>query len=329
MANITSRPESTTLPGSAWLYALDLTIAGAEDRKVSVNSLAKIFGGSPSVSKEFFVDKSGDDTDNDGGLLSPFLTIQKAIDAINALGNASASNIYVINVNSGEYAENINLPAFVVLRGYSSGQKPTYIDGTVGIDTTKCPVVSDTYIYISEIFAKNINFNGVISGGNYLRLFLYSVTIENIFQISMGGCYPILRAFNIDHLANSEYFYIGNNTNAELIQFYGRLNSNASGTAINIYSSSVRALDINGSVSITIVSSYVGSYTSLGTAAASFDICSFPQGTISHGSSVAITLTSGSNAVKYVAAAPADWAGTPPATVQEAIDRIAAFNPGA
>ena len=36
-----------------------------------------------------------------------------------------------------------------------------------------------------------------------------------------------------------------------------------------------------------------------------------------------------SEGTSYTPAVPADWASTPPTTVQEALDRIAAFNPGA
>lgn len=79
-----------------------------------------------SATHRVFVDKSGNDTTGTGSLASPYLTVEKALDAIT---DNSGTNLYIIDIGSGTYNEtNIKLKIGVWLRG--AGRSATRLNVT-------------------------------------------------------------------------------------------------------------------------------------------------------------------------------------------------------
>ncbi len=81
------------------------------------------------ATEKVWVDKSGDDVTGDGSIANPFLTIQRAEDAI---VDASPTKPYNINVGAGEYADTFYMKPWVWV--IAEHRRQTIIPANIGLD---------------------------------------------------------------------------------------------------------------------------------------------------------------------------------------------------
>ena len=103
-------------------------------------------------STEFYVSSQGSDISNNGSILAPFLTIQKAITAAELI--SSAAFVCSINVASGHYTENITFnKGYVVLNGTLQSQTGNEVCEITGSITINCTGAND-------VFNRQVAFQG-------------------------------------------------------------------------------------------------------------------------------------------------------------------------
>ena len=90
-------------------------------------------GPSPSLTREFWVNKGGNDVTGTGTNAAPFLTLAHTIAVINALGDASTTKRYDILLGPGDWNENILLPGWTWIIG-SGDVIATRLNQTVSLD---------------------------------------------------------------------------------------------------------------------------------------------------------------------------------------------------
>lgn len=328
-SKLSALPLIASIDPTSRLYITDPAepVPADQSKAIEFLGLQTALGGLPTDTQDVYVAKNGDAA-NSGSLLSPFLTIGQAVAAIIAAGDASSSKFYTINVGSGTYTENVALPSFVVLRGYTAGDKPTYIDGIITIDTAHCSAVADNYIYISEIGVEQINFTANVAGGFNFFATLTSVTFNYECRFNMTTSQLYATMFNCVQTDLSGWCYVMNNTRAYITMC--SLKIEASGNTQCFASNCKLDAFYTNHTSVSYVYSCdVGGMGTGGSSTVNIDSVSYPKGAYSHGSSNPLVLKTPAVAVKYTPTTPADWAAPAPTTVQEALDRLAAANPGA
>ena len=162
----------------------------------SINGVAPEF----KPSNDYYVSKGGNDTTGKGGLLSPYLTIQKAITVCEALPFGTPK---VVHVSSGTYTENLTIskPRISILgTGRSMNQDTgSCIGGTVTImlQESNTDVNNNNVRFNSLLISNKVQ---VLTGVSHFRLFftdcyLYStdtclgvlVGLE-IFKVYIDSC---------------------------------------------------------------------------------------------------------------------------------------------
>jgi hypothetical protein len=165
------------------------TSVGATTSNELVNLTTLQNAGKPT--REFYVSKQGADT-NPGSITAPFLTVQAAINAAEAI-TPSSSAMVIIHVAAGRYAESLtHTLGYVSIVGDLANTKPT---GTTMIDGN----VSITIGGADDLFGKQINYSGLQINGaitdtstaqhsiSFTNCYLYSTT-RNVNQNSSADC---------------------------------------------------------------------------------------------------------------------------------------------
>lgn len=132
----------------------------------------------PSASRQFYVDKGGNDANN-GSVTAPFLTIAHAIAAVNALGDASTTKRYDIMVGPGDWADVIVLPSWVWIIG-NGDVLATRLNGAVSLDPALWAPNIDQRGGFSDLILRGaitIDFNAAAS--NQGKVYFNNVTINN------------------------------------------------------------------------------------------------------------------------------------------------------
>lgn len=290
----------------------------------------------PVLTQTVFVNKSGNDSTGNGSLSSPYLTIAAALASIT---DATTSKRYVVNVSAGLYAEtSFALKPFVWIEGAGQSQAGA------------CRVtVTGNYVTLAAAFSTGNNRAGIqniyFSGSTGINIDLVSLASSgsNVFEFSnigMNGEF-LFKANNaadfVDIVTGRIFGNIllqgGNVFFEQVYSAGGAIVANTSGPVAlscdflacsiagnsSIYSSSGRtnnfrfiACAIDGTIQADQVTTTV---SILGGGNASYP-------TITNGATVL-------SPVLYLPLTPANWAGSPPTTLNQAVDRLASANPGA
>ena len=146
----------------------------------------------------YYVSKSGSNTGL-GSILSPFLTIQKAIDVISVFTDGLPK---VINILQGDYVENITISksriSFVGTNPSAKADLGCSITGTITINCT----MDNTDLHNNNIFFNNMLIDGSITNTS---------TTQN--RLSLANCY-IYGNSQLVHMNNSvDYRFFANNCN--------------------------------------------------------------------------------------------------------------------
>lgn len=324
-----------SIPGD-WPVPVPATVQQALDDLI-LNS------GSMPPSNQIVVDQIiGSDSTGNGAPISPFQTIGAAIAQIIANGDNSLAKPYTVIVHPGVYSENINILPFVWIIGcaYSSAfsvnfaftniAAPTQLNGNINCDPT---------------FGSNGHRGGVVNlgqvGGNtFLQPGVSGNCCVDLIGCSLlntgtqfqnnprGGVNWIAGSANDTVLTHGIYQIMGVNIFGVLdiegscvVDLFGLSTNEFSGTPANV----VVGQNDGSTSNVRICASDIQNLTVNGASiSVSVDASSYPDGTLTIQNGGIFTVRTPAPAIGYVPGTPADWAGTPPADVQEALDRLAA-----
>lgn len=122
---------------------------------ISLSTLGGLVANTSSVFRdatEFYVSGNGNDTTGNGSILSPYLTIQKAITQAELV--SSAALICVINVASGHYTENLTFnKGYVILNGSLQSQTGNEVCEITGSISINC-------VGANDVFNRQVTFQG-------------------------------------------------------------------------------------------------------------------------------------------------------------------------
>ena len=331
---LSALPLITTVQPNSRFYLTDPAEAVPANRSKAIEwqGMVAALGGDPTISVTLYVNKNGNDITGDGSIINPFLTWQAAVASIT---DATTSKRYAIVIGPGQYTHAGTLKAFTYLVGVNPSL--TILNGGGTLDL---PNGAD-----ARAGLYNINFSDGtqtirVTGNQFSNFYLGNCTLPRYIQAS-GQTNPVLYYLNCQPYGgtlnigggNHRFFSCGGSDSAIL-----RINDEPSTATTNVELINCSwILQVIGNNSSNInLSCYASLITSV-----TFDSVNAGVVTCNFDSSVrvsTITITSGSpvinwmteaGSIGYTASNPAGWAGSPPTTVQEAIDRIAAFNPGA
>lgn len=332
---LSALPLSTALPDNARLYAVDPAemLPADRSRAVELHALRKILSGSAVDGREIYVTKDGNDTTGDGSLLAPFLTVQAAI---NFATGPTVSNQFNVIIGPGIYAENLTLKQYVHLSSVCSNGIGQNSNGPVQVLGEHTVNLSD---WFGTLVCAGIDFSAA-GAGRCTR----SGTGTLIFT---SCCLP-----GIVHGAGGSTYYLGSHYTGTLQVSQGThvLNGCRLGNVVaaQAYSGDAMTLEmvgchanelmVRGTGSVTIVARLFGSdlrqtvfnpNSGSPTYNVSADASLVPSSLNISGGTFNWTRRTQAGAVLYAPDDPSDWASPPPVTVAEALDRLAAANPGA
>ena len=291
----------------------------------------------------FNVDKQGNDVGGDGTSAKPFLTINHALAVITANADNTAAYPYAIIVGPGLFTESIALIPFVWIVGTAAA---SYFVGSVGLGGN-----NDSVTNIVGAISLDASFSGAFQRAGFFNCNMASssfsfVAGNNAQFIDLMGCNLGNLGSNFTggnagglNVVDCSVFGInlesGNNTLRNIVQDGNMTLQDPIGGSVNIITGhsfwdpsgggTVTIGADNGAITARISNSQILNLVVNGsTAVAEIDADSYPSTALTLQNGGTITLTTAAPAISYTAAVPANWAGTPPATVQEAIDRLAA-----
>lgn len=337
---LSALPLITTVQPDSRLYITDPAEAIPADRSKAIEwlAMAKALGGSPTTDCELYVSKTGNDTTGNGSILAPFLTIQAAI---NSVTDATANKQYTVIISPGFYNETLTLKGWVHLSSICSngvgeiGKGPVRITGNATVNFTGATVNA-------VVVFSGIDLN---SGGGSLL-----VLGQGFFYLQacrLGGNYGCEASSTINYIAclcSSIISFTGGNhslTGCRLggVSVVGESNTWLGHTIVNfvacrlddyLYLRGASGGNVTANVyACKLVEVRVQPLSGTPTVTLNADSSYRPSLLNLISGTITVNLQTEAAALMYTAADPADWAGSPPTTVQEAIDRIAAFNPGA
>jgi hypothetical protein len=230
-----------------------------------------------SFENEIYVSKNGDDTNGNGSIKSPFLTVSGAL----ALANTYADNVsVVINISVGNYNENVTvIKPNIYLKGSAIGSTKTVrINGRLIIN----PRSSSGGTFANYYTFENISFVGSTNS-------VFEYTGNHTGYVYIKDCMIYTSNANVKALAFTNTTSMRVNIFRSDITVTGDGNQNAvymgSGSAVigtfsncNIYGRTVSTISINGSTNISFNYSYIDNNGSevielLGTVVAYFTSC--------------------------------------------------------
>lgn len=281
-----------------------------------------------------WVDPNGNDSTGNGSLGNPYKTIAFALSQV---AGASQSNRFAIMVSPGRYIETaILLPAWTWIVGLcpQPDANPTAINlasGSVGLVSSwtgsgplggfsniefSCPVdlvntADDIGIIISDcsfIDGFTVSFSGP---GSYLDV--YECSFYGDISCTQGEMFW----FNFNTLGANVFNFGGGSVLNNGTFTNGLMLSQASGITgsdpISLQACSMPSLTISGTGLVVIA-----------------DSISLPlKANLSVSGGASLVMSTDASSLAYSPATPGNWASTPPSSIQDALDRIAAKTPGA
>lgn len=308
------------------------------------------------VSRVVYVSKAGNDATGDGSQSAPFFTISQAMFEIT---DASVVKRYEINIGPGTYTEpTLHVKANVQLVGASP--LLTIINSDVDInDPSWTGSVLDDFRsgFVDLTFLRGMNFDFALVDSFGGKLFFENITTNNIFV-------PVFTAISTNvnevHIRNSLLAngYTQNGINMEMFSSF----VSGGNITVNTHTASnTQVLLVGGGIAVTnsapasgniIINSFPGdgpidtfkllNFSISGDNAAiggniivnntgpalviDATVDSLPiQSKITLTGLTTIRRLNDAFGLAYTPDTPANWVGLPPTTVQEALDRIAAF----
>jgi hypothetical protein len=143
---------------------------------------------------DYYVAKGGNDTTGLGTILSPYLTVQKAIQVCETAYDGTPR---VIHLSSGTYSENITIskPRISII-GEGASMNPD----------TGSSISGNTFIYLtdgnSDLNNNNIYFSGLLLSGQVLDQtfgIVHRVIITNCYLYATNDCLTVNTAFTLDY----------------------------------------------------------------------------------------------------------------------------------
>jgi len=306
-------------------------------------------GPSPSSTFSLWVEKGGSDSAGDGSDDAPYLTITKAITVAKtlALGGPTFQEC-AIYVGPGEFTENLVVPPWLnivslapfsaILNGNVTLDSPTWVAdrsgfaGTIltGIYMLGSITLDFTGFALGDAFGLHgcivgdVTVTGDAVGGA-------SVDSHEVYfsgVISATGCSDASGGFNTFncYFADGEIHVVASATLDSTWHSIGDSTSPEQPVAITLDATAGQP-----AVGFAMSALANGGTLTLNGAGASYTAClqAVPKLiTLLNGAPPPV-LMSFANGLGYTPGVPGNWAGAPPTTVQEALDRIAAKTPGA
>ncbi len=276
-----------------------------------------------------YVGRAGNDTTGDGSFDNPFASIGKAMASITT---ATPATPFTIVLGPGTYTEDVALKPSVSIVGID----PIYtseINGNVSLDASWASVSDEENSGIS---------NALVQGGSTVNFGTQEQGSVLFVNVTFVGAVSLLGANgdNSNTVAMVSCFLFdpctveGIDLSSSATDFTGGVTFAATGSSNAFWTSESDA--ISGGMSVTSSGSHTAIVDSVASAvegtltldgAESLYTCSAPgiptTVTLQNGAPPPV-LTTLSEGIDYTPTTPGNWAGSPPTTVQQALDRIAA-----
>jgi hypothetical protein len=287
-------------------------------------------GGGGGLLDVLYVSPGGSDVTGDGSFTKPYATISKAFLEV----NPSAPTQTWVVVGPGQYTESLVFPPFVSLIAWDMTDS-TSVSGTLTLSSAWTAASgSGAYSGVANVaiggdvtldFASVSNVDG---GFDFANSPLESSVTATGFGAGLGN-YILLNESNIDLNFTATGLYVGSRDS--IVGGFANLVSTATLQAEwNSLGDSLQdVVTLTGGtqtcvfdgMGTTVTDGLVlnGSTTSYTSTSSGIPM----SVTLSGGASPPV-ITNGANSVAYVPGVPGNWAGSPPTTVQQALDRIAA-----
>jgi hypothetical protein len=311
------------------------------------------------ITNEFYVDKSGNDTTGTGSILKPFLTVQRAANAVGTATDSTdyndpAKRFYSIRIMNGVYTENVTLGTrLIIVMDFNSAQ----LVGDVTINFNKGIAAPATIRQPKYVFKDsdlrpsftgsnmtltgvngNINFNYINAGSSVtcqIHLLHTGVSGNIVTALGTGGTNNgTLQVYGTEAYITGQV-QITTNTGSGAVFFdsMGDDTVGLGGVTGNCTLQSLRNVRFSGvvnvarnqtgaqwyNVSFLTGSSLTGSSGSISVDANSYQ--SYFTNVTTKGSET-FNFIDNARAVAYNPTTPADWAATP-ATVMAGLDSAA------
>jgi len=331
---LSALPLITTVQPNSRFYLTDPAepVPADQSKAIEWTAMAKALGGSPTTDCELYVSKTGNDTTGNGSILAPFLTIQAAI---NSVTDATANKQYTIIISPGFYNETLTLKAWVHLSSICAngvgeiGKGPVRITGSATINFASATngivifsgidldsgggsllVLGQGFFYLQACRLGGLYGCESSSSINYIACLCTSTISFTGGSHNLTGC-----RLGASTIVGENNTWLGNTTitlTACRLDDYLFLRGVSGGNVTtNVYACKLVEVRVNPtSGTPTVILNADSSYRP--------SLLNLISGTIT------VNLQTEAAALKYTAADPTDWAGTPPVTVQEAIDDLAA-----
>lgn len=279
-----------------------------------------------------YVRKEGSDTDGDGTIAKPYLTITHAMATIT---DALWEKRYMIDLGPGNWADNFSWKAWVFMRG--SYLYATRLTGAIDINDSSWAVPGSHSD--ERAGAQDINFSGTMSldyasiGSSYGKFYYMNCNMNNTLVIN--GMHPVNQC-----VVFGGFWFGGITSTACAITWVG---VSGQGGTIALQSSPIASSFVAfggghlGNLSVTRTSNtapiamlinfpILGNLTVSGVGASVSATSSSlpPQSNIVVSGGGSITLLNEASGLGYNAANSGNWNGSPPQTVSAALDRLAA-----
>jgi hypothetical protein len=293
---------------------------------------------------QIWVSPYGNDSTGNGSAASPFATIGKATAAIISYADNSGTNPYVIRMMAGVYTETVSLLPWVWLVGdvlggptpqYSSAppalQSACQIVGTADTDPSWNQAnqrggMANLYCVNEQSIHQQIGATGmVLDLINFSSEALSFIARDALGGVNwLGGACFDGTLVNGNHIVANVMFGLEHNCSSS-IGFSGGI-PQVQYVACKFVANATMHADTSQFLNVRFTACDIPEITIDGAGCiATFDCVSYPT-------SAPPTLASGGQFVLrtpatsglYSPAAPSDWAATPPATVQAALDRLVA-----
>jgi len=294
-----------TAPTGAWQK---------QDDGSSTNWSAINIGGTPlnpnSVNR--YVDREyGSDTPESGSVDRPYQSLNYALGEIT---DASAIKPYVLHLAAGDYTIEgaIAMKEFVTLQG--SGRYATLLG-----DINMASVSNDAKCELQNLRAVIINFNYTTSGATDFALRIINCEIQDLVVTGAGtGSCAVFQSNISGGVTNNGVNMVLNSSILNGISTVAALAGASLGAQMCVLQGT---LTVNAPGALTLFTSYNGlAITAVGTPTITLDSTSYPIAPIV--GAVTLSLLDQANLISYAPLNPANWAGTPPADAESALQRM-------
>ena len=288
------------------------------------------------------VSNNGSDS-NQGTFTSPLATIAKANAIASVLIANADTNISIIQT-PGVWSENVEIVPFVSYAGIDPGNYPVW-NGNVSYNATLFQqyASANPYVSFSNILFENFNLDDTAFGGADTLFYIINCEFDNPVSFTSTGT-ETANWSEIDFLPGNILVYPFTLNNASIrstaSEFRGLITMNAT-NGHSAYTLSrggnnyELGVVVNGSSSGYALWWQLGSVDGIGPVSlngtnATFyqaNIGSIPSSIILDGGAVMPSYLGTlplSNLGPYTPANPANWAGSPPTSVSNALDRLSA-----